>query len=78
MYVVSHIAKIIEAQPRIVQDAEIEMLLLDSRKIFAPTRSLFFALKGPRRNGLQFINTLYHLRVINFVISTSFDYSLYP
>jgi len=78
VYVVSHIAKIIEAQPRIVQDAEIEMLLLDSRKIFAPTRSLFFALKGPRRNGVQFINTLYQRGVRNFVIATSVDYSLYP
>ncbi len=59
-------------------DAVIENILLDSRKIHSPTTSLFFALKGPRRDGHQFIPDLYKKGVRNFVISESINGSLYP
>src|SRR5258705_3725938 len=59
-------------------DATIEQLLLDSRKINSPTTSLFFALKGPRRDGHQFIPDLYKKGVRNFVCSEKINLSLYP
>lgn len=59
-------------------DAIIENLLLDSRKVYYPATSLFFALKGPRRDGHQFIPELYKKGVRNFVVSRSVDRHLYP
>ena len=47
----------------------IEHLLIDSRKVYSPISSLFFALRGPRRNGHQFIQELYNKGVRNFIIS---------
>lgn len=44
-------------------------LLLDSRKVVAPATSLFFALRGPRRDGHQFLEELYSLGVRQFVVS---------
>lgn len=77
-YAISHIAKIIGARPVIVNETVIDILLLDSRKVFAPVRSLFFALKSPRRNGHHFISPLYHIGVRNFVVDEAVDISLYP
>ena len=56
----------------------IEHLLLDSRKIYFPAYSLFFALKSPRRNGHQFIAELYKRGVRNFIISENINLSLFP
>ena len=47
----------------------IEQLLIDSRKLIFPHTTLFFALKGPRRNGHTFIESLYAKGVRNFVVS---------
>ena len=44
---------------RFCSNAAIDHLLFDSRKVFSPSASLFFALKGPRRNGHRFIPELY-------------------
>jgi len=49
----------------------IEHLLLDSRRLVFPASSLFFALKGPRRDGDRFIPELYKRGVRNFVVSGS-------
>jgi len=57
-YTLDHIAEIIGAQST-NRNGTIEYLLTDSRKVFAPSQTLFFALKGPRRNGHQFIAELY-------------------
>src|SRR5262249_31473053 len=59
-------------------DSFIEHLLLDSRKIYSPATSLFFALKGPRRDGHQFISELYDKGVKNFVVSARPDTSHFP
>lgn len=56
-------------------DALIEHLLIDSRKLIFPQTSLFFALKGPRRDGHTFINHLYEKGVRNFVVSDAVDVS---
>ena len=68
-YSISHIARIISAESTIVSDTIIEHLLTDSRRTYSPASSLFFATKGIRRDGHQFIPDLYKRGVRNFVIS---------
>jgi alanine racemase len=51
------------------QDDPVEHLLLDSRRLIFPATSLFFALKGPRRDGDRFVAELYRRGVRNFVVS---------
>ncbi|HLZ89861.1 MAG TPA: Mur ligase family protein, partial [Puia sp.] len=51
----------------------IEHLLLDSRRLIFPATSLFFALKGPRRDGGAFINELCKRGVRNFVLESAAD-----
>jgi alanine racemase len=77
-YEVSHIAKIIKAAGRVKHEMPIEHLLLDSRKVFALSASLFFALPGPRRDGHQFIAGLYKRGVRNFVVSRQMDEEQFP
>ncbi len=77
-YPVSHIARIIHAKTTIAGNAMIEHLLLDSRKVYAPATSLFFALKGLRKDGQQFIPELYKKGVRNFVVSGLPAPDLYP
>ena len=77
-YSISHIARIIDAESTIVSDVAIEHLLLDSRKVYAPSTSLFFAIKSQRRDGHQFIPELYNKGVKNFIISEAIDTSSYP
>ena len=55
------------------QDAVVEHLLPDSRKLIFPASSLFFAVPGPRRDGHQFIVDLYERGVRNFIVSTRVD-----
>ncbi|HEY6063964.1 MAG TPA: Mur ligase family protein, partial [Chitinophagaceae bacterium] len=77
-YTISHIARITDAEAFVKNDDTIEQLLLDSRKISSPATSLFFALKGPRRDGHQFIPELYKKGIRNFIISETINSSLYP
>lgn len=77
-YSLSHIAQIIDAGVTAADDVFIEHLLLDSRKIHSPSTSLFFALKGPRRDGHQFIPELYKKGVRNFVVNEPINASPYP
>jgi alanine racemase len=57
-------------------DDTIEHLLLDSRRLIFPDTSLFFALRGPRRDGDRFIEELYRRGVRNFVVSSITDLSV--
>ncbi len=77
-YPVSHIATLISSKTIIVNDVAIENLLLDSRKVYSPASSLFFAIKGERRNGHQFIDELYKKEVRSFVVSQEVDVEKYP
>ena len=77
-YSISHISRIINAQASIINDTSIEHLLSDSRKIYSSASSLFFCIKGPRRDGHQFIPELYKKGVRNFVISAPINSSDYP
>ena len=44
-------------------------LLTDSRKLIYPGETLFFAIASKRRDGHDFISTLYERGVRNFVVS---------
>lgn len=69
MYSISEIAKVINAvllQQR--EDASVEYLLLDSRKLLFPKTSVFFALGGQRRSGKLFVEELYKKGVRSFVV----------
>jgi len=64
------ISEVIGGQPiQSYQDDPVEHLLLDSRRLIFPATSLFFALKGPRRDGDRFVAELYRRGVRNFVVS---------
>lgn len=59
-------------------DLSIGYLTFDSRKVFFPSSSVFFALTGERRNGHRFLSELYQKGVRFFVVSEQIDGSLYP
>jgi alanine racemase len=77
-YTITDIARITDAELNTTSEAIVESILLDSRKAAAPGTSLFFALKGPRRNGHQFIHELYQKGFRAFVISEPVDTSACP
>jgi Alr-MurF fusion protein len=72
-YTVNDIAVIIDAAKTASSLTVIDHLLIDSRKIVFPERSLFFALPGPRRDGHDFIAEVYERGVKNFVVHSSYD-----
>lgn len=72
-YTIQHIADILQADAIIANNASIEHLLIDSRKIVFPSSSLFFAISGPRRDGHQFIKEVYARGVRNFVVRKDFN-----
>lgn len=77
-YSIQHIAAVIGADASIVSDMPVGQLILDSRKVYAASTSLFFAIKGPRRDGHQFIPELYKKGVRNFVVSIAVNHSVFP
>jgi Alr-MurF fusion protein len=76
-YTLDHIARIVGSASEVTA-YPVEYLLLDSRKIYSPATSLFFALKGKRRDGHQFIGEVYKKGVRSFVISDVTDSSAWP
>ncbi|GAB3015138.1 bifunctional UDP-N-acetylmuramoyl-tripeptide:D-alanyl-D-alanine ligase/alanine racemase [Niabella terrae] len=78
MYQLKDIAGFLGLSTRRLPVAEITILLTDSRKLTDPTRSLFFALSGPRRNGHQFIGLLYQSGLRYFVVDQPVDRKKYP
>ncbi len=77
-YFISHIAKTVDAKGKIVIDNSIDYIFFDSRKIYSPATSLFIALKGPRRNGHNFIPELYKNGVRNFIVCEELKEEDYP
>ncbi len=68
-YAVRHIAGIIDGSfLQFHDDDPVEHLLLDSRRLIFPDTSLFFSLKGPRRDGRLFMEELYKRGLRNFVV----------
>jgi alanine racemase len=74
IYTTFQIAKIIDAQSFIKEDGEIQYLLIDSRNIVSTVNSLFFAIRGERHDGHDFIKELYQKGVKNFVVDQIPEY----
>ncbi|EGK01056.1 bifunctional UDP-N-acetylmuramoyl-tripeptide:D-alanyl-D-alanine ligase/alanine racemase [Dysgonomonas gadei] len=68
-YSIHKIAKILDAIVSDLNDADISILLTDSRQVFYPAETLFFALSTKNNDGHKYINELYELGVRNFVVS---------
>lgn len=78
IYKLTHIASVISARVHLDHEEDIQHLLTDSRRIYAPSHSLFFALKGERRDGHQFLSEAYASGLRNFVVSDSIDPEDFP
>jgi len=78
IYTISNIASLLKGDSLIINDVEIDHLLFDSRKVYSPQSSLFFAIVGDRRDGHQFLHELYKKGVRNFVVSNDIDATDFP
>ena len=67
---ITQVIEITQASPlQVSQPTQtIHHLLLDSRKLYHPTQSLFFAIDGEHHNGHDFVSELYQKGVRSFVI----------
>lgn len=74
-YSINDIATVIGAVKTADAPTPADHLLIDSRKIVFPERSLFFALAGPRRDGHDFIQEVFDRGVRSFVVREDFDES---
>ena len=59
-------------------DIVVEELVIDTRKMAEPEKSLFIAIKTNVRDGHSFIETAYEKGVRNFLIDEDIDVSKYP
>lgn len=69
MYRISDIARIISAERRGCEDAQINWLLIDSRSLCFAEQTLFFAIKTQKNDGHKYVEELYRRGVRNFVVS---------
>lgn len=67
-YSITEIASILGLKIRNISNANIVHLLTDSRDLFYPETTLFFALETKNNDGHKFIHELYELNVRNFVV----------
>jgi alanine racemase len=68
-YNIKHISEIVGGTlVQLHNNDIIEHLLPDSRRLLFPATSLFFALRGPRRDGRKYVEELYRRGVRNFVV----------
>jgi alanine racemase len=67
-YSIEHIAQVISAETAIRSHSDIKLLLTDSRSLFEPSESLFFALITRHNDGHKFIEQLYNKGVRSFVV----------
>ncbi|MFM6969139.1 MAG: bifunctional UDP-N-acetylmuramoyl-tripeptide:D-alanyl-D-alanine ligase/alanine racemase [Sediminibacterium sp.] len=70
-YTAKDIANILSLPAVNAADIVVEQLLTDSRKLVFAAQTLFFALPGPRRDGHEFIETLYDQGVRCFVVNAT-------
>ncbi len=76
-YTLKFVASIIQADVLQLheENAVVKNIVLDSRKISETAESIFFAIKGKRHNGHQYINDLYEKGIRNFVIAEKINAS---
>jgi len=72
-FLISEIATIVKGKffPRIINDAPIYDILIDSRRMFKAEKTLFCALTSKRNDGHKYIGELYQKGLRYFVISNS-------
>jgi len=74
-YYINEIADILKAEMSISENKIVRVLLTDSRSLFFPEESLFFAIKTDRNDGHKYISDLYKRGLRNFVVSDKSYYS---
>jgi len=67
-YTISELAAVLKIRKVINPEYKISHLLTDSREVFNPEQTLFFALKTANNDGHKFVDELYYLGVRNFVV----------
>lgn len=67
-YSITQIAGVLKIKKINNPDYKISHLLTDSREVFNPEQTLFFALKTSNNDGHKFVDELYYLGVRNFVV----------
>ena len=79
-YTIGSIAQIVSGEliGSFPQGLVIEQLLLDSRKIIFPGKSLFFAIKGKRHDGHAFLAQAYEKGLRCFVVSDTIPQQNFP
>ncbi|MBC7935918.1 MAG: bifunctional UDP-N-acetylmuramoyl-tripeptide:D-alanyl-D-alanine ligase/alanine racemase, partial [Rhizobacter sp.] len=77
-YTINDISNIIGRPTGCSNDHAIRYLVIDSRKIYFPVASLFFALQSTQQDGHNYIPSLYKMGVRSFVVSEVIDESVYP
>jgi len=68
MYPINQIAEVLKIKKVNNPGYKISHLLTDSREVFNPERTVFFALKTNNNDGHKFVDELYYLGVRNFVV----------
>lgn len=68
-YSIHEIARILQIKKDNLRDATISILLTDSRQVFFPDETLFFALSTPNNDGHKYVSELYDLNVRNFLVT---------
>jgi len=76
-YLISQIASIVGGRVLALQeDIVVRELLMDTRRAVFPGSSVFFALKGPRRDGHSFIPEAYKKGVRSFIVQAQPSFEL--
>lgn len=68
-YSIHKIGEILDLKKQYLHDSDISILLTDSRQVFFPDETLFFAINTPNNDGHKYVAELYNLQVRNFVVS---------
>ncbi|SHG26749.1 bifunctional UDP-N-acetylmuramoyl-tripeptide:D-alanyl-D-alanine ligase/alanine racemase [Dysgonomonas macrotermitis] len=69
-YNIADIAKTLKIKSVTYPEYNISHLLTDSREVFNPEETLFFALKTKNNNGHKYVEELYKLGIRNFVVDS--------
>lgn len=67
-YSIDKLAKIVSGELYKVKDADIQHIIIDSRRLFSPDNSVFFAIRGERHDGHSYIPNLIKKGIRNFVV----------
>jgi alanine racemase len=68
-YSVQQISEIVGGKALIHKNLPVRYILIDSRKVYSADDVLFFALRGARHDGHDFIDALYDKGIRNFVVN---------